>query len=234
MHLRVRYHRASEFLADHQQQLARGGLLVRVSPEPTLQQFDAVDLAIEFGGTTVVLKGQIVQMFAGVGIAITCSAGNSLDELVTKATQAGEQEAPKAEHLVCSDRREEAVVESTIAQTTTLALRGNRDERSAIMRDQNPTMHMHVLRNPGLQLDEVAAIAKMRTVSAELLKAIAEKREWAQRAEIAIALIRNPKTPVAIGIKLLDHVSTGDLRQLAKDTHTRGPIQQAARKKVLT
>jgi hypothetical protein len=65
------------------------------------------------------------------------------------------------------------------------------------------------------------------------LKQIADRREWAQRPEIAIALVRNPKTPVGVAIKMLDHVTAGDLRQLAKDTNTRTPIQHAARRKVI-
>ena len=97
----------------------------------------------------------------------------------------------------------------------------------------NPALHAHVLKNPGLQLDEVAAFAKLRTVTPEFLKLIADRREWAQRPEIALALVRNPKTPVNVAIRLLDYVGVAELRQLAKDQHTRTPIQHAARKKVV-
>ncbi|MBI4509475.1 MAG: hypothetical protein HY698_07545, partial [Deltaproteobacteria bacterium] len=67
----------------------------------------------------------------------------------------------------------------------------------------------------------------------QVLKQIAERREWAQRPEIAIALVRNPKTPAPLAVRLLDHVSPAELRHLAKDPGTRPPIQHAARKKVL-
>jgi hypothetical protein len=113
------------------------------------------------------------------------------------------------------------------------ALHGNKDERLRIIRDVNKMAHPYVLRNPGLGLDEVLAIAKMTTVAPDLLASIAERREWATRPDIAIALVRNPKTPAPIAVRLLDHVSEADLRQLAKDGKTRPPIQQAARKKVI-
>jgi hypothetical protein len=90
-----------------------------------------------------------------------------------------------------------------------------------------------VLQNPGLKSDEVAAIARMSTVSPDLLKAIVERREWAQRPEVALALVRNPRTPVPLAIRMLDHVAPGDLRRLAKGTSLRMPVLKAARKKVV-
>jgi len=101
------------------------------------------------------------------------------------------------------------------------------------MRDVNKMLHPYVLRNPGLGIDEVLAIAKLNTVAPDLLATIAERREWAQRPDIAIALVRNPKTPTPTAVRLLDYVAPADLRQLAKDTRTRPAVQQAARKKVI-
>ena len=115
-----------------------------------------------------------------------------------------------------------------------IALKGSRDERQAILRDVNKMVHAHVLKNPNVQLDEVASMAKMTTVSPDLLAAIAQRREWAGRPEIAQALVRNPKTPIPTAVKLLDNLSMSELRILAKDSHTRAPIQAAARKKLLT
>ena len=84
-----------------------------------------------------------------------------------------------------------------------------------------------------LRLDEVTFIAKMTTVSVELLKAIAERREWTQRPEIALALVRNPKTPVPLAIQMLRNVAPAELRRLAKGGSLRMPILQAARKLVV-
>ena len=123
---------------------------------------------------------------------------------------------------------------ANVAKKIALALHGNKDERAAILRDLNKLFHPYVLRNPNLQLDEVLAMAKMTTLSAEVLKTIAERREWMARPEIALALVRNPKCPAPVAVKLLGNVSPADLRQLAKDTKTRPAIQQAARKKILS
>ena len=113
-------------------------------------------------------------------------------------------------------------------------MKGDREARFAVLRDPNRAIHVHVLRNPGLMIDEIAAIARMTSVSIEMLKQIASRREWGHRPEIAIALVRNPTVPVPVAIELLAHVSDADLKQLAKDTRTRDPVQRAARKRLLT
>lgn len=141
--------------------------------------------------------------------------------------------APAPEAATPPARSAAAHAESTAAQKIQLALTGNRDERTAVLRDVNKSAHVHVLRNPGLQADEVLGIAKMTNVSPDLLLGIANRREWAGRPEIAVALIRNPKIPPVTAVKLLDYVTPDQLRQLAKDPHARPPVQAAARKRVV-
>ena len=62
-------------------------------------------------------------------------------------------------------------------------------------------LHKYVLKNPQLQLEEVVFVARMATAAPESLVFIAGRREWAERPEVAIALVRNPKTPVPLAIK---------------------------------
>ncbi|MEO8702683.1 MAG: hypothetical protein ABI867_21745 [Kofleriaceae bacterium] len=119
------------------------------------------------------------------------------------------------------------------AQKIQLALHGDKNQRATLLRDPNRLFHGYVLKNPQLQLDEVVFIAKLATVSAETLTFIASRREWAERSEIAVAIVRNPKTPVLLAIRMLDHCSEGDVRTLAKQQSVREQIQRAARKKIL-
>jgi hypothetical protein len=226
--LRVRYHRASDLETDYTAQLSRGGLLVRVEPGDELQQFEDVKLELVAGAAVMVLDAQVLQVFPGAGVAVKFETGQPLEAWIAAARVAASNDRD-AEHSIVTAVERAAPEPSRVS----IALRGSRDERMAILRENNPALHSHVLKNPGLQLDEVTAIAKMRTVTAELLKQIADRREWASRPEIATALVRNPKTPTNVAIKLLDYVGAAELRQLAKDQHTRTPIQHAARKKIV-
>jgi hypothetical protein len=220
MRFRVEYKSAAELLDANEQEFSKGGLLVRGEPPAGVSLFDAAELEIVTPrGAAVTLAAQVVQIVPGVGVALVFTMDDSLAAELQAASRAPAP-APAAKAPSITDKIHKA-------------LHGNRDERSEILRDINKTLHPYVLKNPNLQLDEIQAIAKNTQVSPELLKGIFDRPEWSRRPEIALALIRNPKFPVPQALRLLDFVSPADLRQLAKDSRTREPIQRAARKKVV-
>jgi hypothetical protein len=113
------------------------------------------------------------------------------------------------------------------------ALHGTRDERNAILRDRDRTLHAFVLKNPALEADDVVAIARNPQLAADLLQQVGDRKEWLQRPAVALALARNPKTPPELAVRALDHVPLEALRQLAKGAGALPHIQTAARKKLL-
>ncbi len=232
MRLRVVYEDPARLLAAHDEQFVRGGLFVYTPPPANVQLRDAVDLSIVLpDGQEVSVKGEVLQVAAGSGIAVgfVLASAPVLKAAVAKArAEIAARPAVPGETPVFQ-RMEGA----TAAAKVQLALHGNCDERLAIVRDLNKTLHVHVLRNPQIRMEEVVVIAKMATVSAEALKTIAERREWFERSEVAIALARNPAVSLEHAIKMLDHMPKSDLGRMAKDRNVRGPVQAAARKKML-
>jgi len=233
----VTYDRPEELLADDEAQFQKGGVLVRIEPPPGLQLFETVELEVATGfAGSVVVPGQVVQLVPGAGVAVTFEPA-VLEPLVEAAKGGGKgKKAPAPPHGPHAPHAPHTTTGKPVDDVATrvhAALYGNKEERWRILRDVNKMLHPYVLRNNGIGVDEILAIAKLSTVAPDLLGTIADKREWGQRPEIAIALIRNPKTPTPAAIRLLDHVSPQELRLLAKDTHTKPAVQQAARKKVL-
>lgn len=235
---RVHYHGLADLTADHDEQLAHGGLLVRVEAPEDLKLFDDVELEIETAVGTFEVGAQVVQIFPGKGIALSFSIDGNAGLLgaVEAGRSQGGAEAAAPEHMVVAAARgatESAPGRSDAAAKIHEALHGNKEERARIMRGGDRNAHRYVLRNPGLGVDEVTFIAKMTTVSSDILKAIAERQDWAGRPEIALALVCNPKTPVPLAIQLLKNVAPQQLRRLAKTGNLRMPILQAARKLVI-
>lgn len=113
------------------------------------------------------------------------------------------------------------------------ALHGTRDDRHAILRDRDRTLHPFVLKNPQLDAEDIVAIAKNPQLAGELLAQIGERRDWLQRPAVAVALVRNPRTPSDLAVRALDHVPTDALRQFAKGAGVLPHVCQAARKKLL-
>jgi hypothetical protein len=232
--LRVRYRNPAELIADHDQQLARGGLLVKAQAE--LELYAEVELEIGFGNDKVVLTGQVVQLLPGVGVAVGLApdAVAQVAPLVQTA-RTKPQAGAAAEHSVVREGGGEAYTRVRAAsknEKIQMALHGSREERAIVLRDIDRSLHRFVLQNPHLALDEVLAIAKMPTVTSDVLAEIGDRREWFQRPDIAMALIRNPKTPVPVAVKLLEFCGQSEVRRLAKDTGTRQAVRAAAIKKL--
>ncbi len=226
MRLVAIYPDPAAFAVDATPQLAKGGLLVRGEVPAGLELFATVELAVTAGAATVTVAAQVLQQFPGIGVAVGVDAAARAQ---LEALARGEVAAPVA----AEPARPRAGHAAEMLEKIQWALTGDREARMGVLRDPNRTVHVHVLRNPGLQLDEVAAIARMTTVSTELLTQIAGRREYGHRPEIAISLVRNPTLPVPVAVELVARVNEADLKLLAKDNRTREPIQRAARKRLL-
>lgn len=234
-------------MEDNEAQFAKGGLLLRVEPPTGTTLFEEAELELVTLAGSIVVPAQVVQRMPGIGVALSFDPTNAaLLAAIDEARGAGEMAGGPPEHSLI-DRAEapptresrapvvqaDAAAGSSTAAKLHMAMYGNKEDRMRIMREGDRAMHRYVLRNPGLRVDEVTFIAKMTAVSPDLLKSIAERPEWAQRPEIALALVRNPKSPVPLAIQMLRHVSPSELRRLAKGGNARMPILQAARKRVL-
>ena len=240
--LQTRYERPEEFLAAFDAEIGKGGLLVRGAEVGSLPAMSECQVAVNVAGRAeVVVPARVAAVVPGVGVAVMFEgvpAGlKDLAERVRSgapeepgpeaASEAGDEEGPATPATVF-----ERLKALTVPQKMALALSGSREERFALMRDQNKMLHVFVLKNPRIGIDEVAYAAKMPTFSPEALKFISENREWSGNATVCTALVRNPKTPLPIAVRLLDRVPMTELRTLAKGG-AREQIVHAARKKVI-
>jgi hypothetical protein len=235
---RVTYGRFSD-LATDVQQMVHGAMLVRVT-DATDVVFDApVELQLALpDGTTIETAGKVLQVLAGVGVAITLTPA-FVDEARRRAAagrDTGAGAAPRHERADQTDRAAASRAqpeELSNAQKIQLALHGNRDQRNAILRDRNRMLHAYVLKNPGINVDDVLAIAKNPQMGAEIFKQIGERADWFQRPQIALALARNHKVPTDIAVRALAYIPQDALRQIAKGTGAPPAVIQAARKRVI-
>jgi hypothetical protein len=228
--LRVTYTRYSDLAADVQH-MAHGGMLVRDTGVADLAFEAPIELELVLpDGTSLHSAGKVLQVLAGHGVAVTVQP--DVIEQARRAAAAGRDTAAAA-----STKREEPSrpqsEEPSRAQKMQLALHGNRDQRNAILRDRDRQLHLFVLKNPGINVDDVLAIAKNPQMGQEMFKQISERADWLQRPQIATALARNPKVPADIALRALAHVPQDVLRQFAKGTGAPPHVIQAARKRVL-
>jgi hypothetical protein len=214
-------------------------------------------------GTRLQGTGTVLQIFAGFGVAVSVSpeilerargatsgvdapdAGPARHERIDRSPGLGQGSLPPRRPAASVNLERDETTDpylgrgpvladgSTRAAKIQRALHGTRDERNAILRDRDRTLHPFVLKNPQLDADDVVTIAKSVQVTPDLLKQIGERKDWVQRPAIALALARNPKTPPELAVRVLEHVPIESLRQMAKGVGVLPHVTQAARKKIL-
>jgi len=110
-----------------------------------------------------------------------------------------------------------------------LAMKGDREARSILIRDSNRVVATAVINNPRVTEQEVENIAAMRTVADEVLRLIARNRAWARSYTIIHNLARNPRTPIPTIIGILPRIRTKDLQHLSQNRN----VSEAARRQAL-
>jgi len=121
----------------------------------------------------------------------------------------------------------------TFPQRLKAAVKGSKEIRMILVRDTNKMISAAAMSSPKMTEQDVEAIAGMGSVSEDVLRMIAHKRIWLKNYKIVLRLCKNPKTPVAITMNLLQRIMEKDLKQMSTDRNIPEPIRIAARKKVV-
>jgi hypothetical protein len=118
----------------------------------------------------------------------------------------------------------------SVTERVKLAMKGTREQRTQLVRDPNRMVSAAVLSSPKLTDAEVEQFAKMANVSEEVLRIIATNRQWTKNYAVVAALLRNPKTPPALSLRLLPRLVAKDVKGLATDRNVPEALRIAARK----
>jgi len=116
-----------------------------------------------------------------------------------------------------------------IGERIKLAIKGNREARSALIRDRNRIVSRAVLKNPRLTDTEIVLISQSKMVNEDILREISDTRRWSKMYPVKLALVSNPKTPPHISVNLLRHLRDYDLRSIMWSKNLPGVITRAAK-----
>jgi hypothetical protein len=87
-----------------------------------------------------------------------------------------------------------------------------------------------VLENPRVGDSDIEAWAKSTNVPEDVLRGIANNKEWCRKYATVKALICNPKAPLGVTLDLLKRLTLKDLEQLAKNRNVPETLRSAARR----
>jgi len=120
-----------------------------------------------------------------------------------------------------------------VAQKLKLALRGNRDARTLLARDNNKIIRRFVLNNPMITEEEIINIARDKNATEEVLRFISERGDWVKNYGVRRSLATNPKTPLAIAQRNLATLLITDLARIARSKDIPQAVVIQARKMVI-
>jgi hypothetical protein len=232
---------------DHHAILVPGAIAEATPGEP-------VELALELGGVSHTLTATALQLLPGHGLVagVDSAAAAALDAWIaglpdqeleppTDEPPAEDEAAgPKftrrpmfaGDKMQSEDDVGARYRKMSPTEKIQAALHGSREMRGMVMRDTNRTLHVYLLKNGHLGIDEVATMARIQSLSTEALIQIARHDSWGLDPNIATSLVRNPKLPVPIAIEVLEKVPRAELRRLATGNGVRMPIAQAAARRI--
>jgi len=117
-----------------------------------------------------------------------------------------------------------------VAQRIRVAFRGNREERLFLVRDTNRLVSTAVLKSPKTNEADAEVIANMKSVSEDVLRTIAHRREWMKKYSLMAAIVRNPRSPIDVTISLVPRLTQRDQTMLSTDRNVPEVVRVTAKR----
>ena len=111
-----------------------------------------------------------------------------------------------------------------------LAMKGNKEERSILVRDGTKLVALAVLESPKISDGEVERFASQKNVLEAVLRGIPMKRRFAKHYPVVRNLVSNPRTPLDLSLGLMKHLLTQDLKNLSANKEVSDTVRKLALK----
>lgn len=121
----------------------------------------------------------------------------------------------------------------TVPQKVELAAKGNKEVRLILSRDPSSLVARAVANSPRISESDIIAYAGSALTNEEILRAIAENREWSKNIRVKLILVSNPRTPPAIAMRFLGHLPVSDLNVLARNRNVPSALRREAKRRVI-
>jgi hypothetical protein len=120
----------------------------------------------------------------------------------------------------------------SMGQKVALATKGNREVRNLLIRENNKMLCLKVLENPRLGEGDIEAYAKSTNISIDVLRGIANNKDWMKKYNIARGLIFNPRAPLGLTLDHVKRLTDKDLEFLAKNRNVPETLRNTARRMI--
>jgi hypothetical protein len=175
------------------------------------------------------MKAARVRIFGPEVLAKPVERGPTAAEIMKEYLELADEAAPPMEErkrLTLAQR----VMKMSITEKIKLATVGNKEARGLLLRDTNKLVAVAVIRSPRITDGEVLRVAQNRAVLDDVLRVVYGNREWTKKYAVKLALVKNPKTPLAISLRFLSTLRESEIKDLSRDRNVPSSVQAAAKK----
>lgn len=146
-----------------------------------------------------------------------------IDEAVlAEAAAEAEPDAARRQTLL------QRLAKMTVAQRVQYAIKGGSEARRTLIRDSNKVVQRAVLQSPRLTDQEVEAFAAMTSLTDEILRLIANNRNFRKNYAVVRNLLNNPKTPLDVTLHMLPMINPIDLKRLCTNKNVPETLRTTA------
>lgn len=118
----------------------------------------------------------------------------------------------------------------SIAEKIKLATLGNKEARTILLRDSNKLVATAAIRSPRITDGEILAQANNRAAHEDVLRTVYSNKEWTKDYQVKLALVKNPKVPVAIVMRFLSTLRESDVKDLSRNRNVSSGVQTLAKR----
>jgi hypothetical protein len=122
------------------------------------------------------------------------------------------------------------IAKMDVKERIQLAMKGNKEERSILIRDGTKLVSLGVLESPKITDGEVERFASQKNVQEAVLRGIAMKRRFIKLYPVIRNLVSNPRTPMDLALGLMKHLLVQDLKNLSANKDVSDTVRKLALK----
>lgn len=139
---------------------------------------------------------------------------------------------PEPEEEPSFQSRAAQIMQMRPSEKVRAALLGSKSDRNILVRDSNRVVAMAAVKSPKVTDAEAVGWSSNRALNPDVIRFIANKRDWIKLYTVKLNLVNNPKTPMAKAMSLMAYLSRNDLAKLARSKSVPSALAKAAKRKV--
>jgi hypothetical protein len=128
------------------------------------------------------------------------------------------------------EKKDLPINQLSVAGKIRLATLGNAFARAILIRDPIKMVALAAINSPGTTDNEVIKYSANRALADDVIRVIANTKEWTKLYQVKVNLTNNPKCPLPVSMRLLPFLHDRDLRNVARSKNIPSALTAQARK----